>query len=317
MKSDQSSTSRVAVVGSINIDVISCVDSFPIVGETALANEAFLSLGGKGLNQAVAASRAGAEVALIASIGKDVFGQQALEHLTREKIDSSGVLQTLEKPTGTANILVDTAGDNMIAVAAGANSLLTPSHVQKNATLIQKADVLLLQMEVPIEANICAAEIAVKAGKIVVLDPSPYQASAAFGELLSSVNILTPNETEAAQLCGQPDTEFSNLFDLLNERGVPECVLTRGARGCVARLAGEDFTVGGLKVKAVDPTGAGDVFNGYLAKCIASGMAAEKALERASWAGALSTKTRGAQGAAPYWANIDKHIEGGKRAIQR
>ena len=303
-------------MGSINIDVISCVDSFPIVGETALANEAFLSLGGKGLNQAVAASRAGAEVALIASIGKDVFGQQALEHLTREKIDSSGVLQTLEKPTGTANILVDTAGDNMIAVAAGANSLLTPNHIEKHANIIQKSDVLLLQMEVPIEANIRAAEIAAHAGKTVILDPSPYQAGAAFDQLLSSVNILTPNETEATQLCEQSDVELSSLIGLLNDKGVPDCVLTRGARGCVARLGGKEFELDGLKVKAVDPTGAGDVFNGYLAKCIASGMAAEKALERASWAGALSTKTRGAQSAAPYWANIDKHIEGGKRAIQ-
>lgn len=277
---------RVCVVGSVNMDHVFTVASLPHPGETVMASSVRLIPGGKGGNQAVAAARAGAAVHLVAAFGDDATGDQLRAHLQANGVGLDAVM-TVAEPSGSAVIAVDSAGENSIVVAPGANALLTVQSGQAR-TAISDSDVLLLQLEIPVTTAVDAARLARDSDTTVVVNASP--SGAAPHDLLALAqlaDVVVVNETEAR------DWHWP----------VTHLVITRGRRG--ASYLGEDerFDVPAPAVKAVDTTGAGDVFAGVLAAEWLAGH--EQALRRACAAGALATTVRGAGDCAPYAEAID------------
>ena len=196
------SAPRIVVVGSSNTDMVVKSERIPVPGETVVGGEFVMAAGGKGANQAVAAARLGAEVTFVAKVGDDLFGNQAVEGYRREGILTDWILKDPHSHTGVALILVDAQGENSISVASGANHALTPEDVRLAAERIRAADVLLLQLETPLDTVACAVELAAEAGVATVLDPAPAPDAPLDGALLSNVTYLTPNESEAQRLTG-------------------------------------------------------------------------------------------------------------------
>jgi ribokinase len=296
---------RVAVVGSSNTDLVSMGDRLPQPGETLLHDAFLRAAGGKGANQAVAAARAGARVAFIAAVGDDEFGRSALAGLRKDRIDVRCVRVLSGVPSGIALILVDKRGENMIAVAPGANARLAPADVDRSRAAIQRADVLLASLEVPLASVARAARIAAAARRIVILNPAPAPARPLPVSLLRCVTYLTPNETELAAVLGARRAgprEARKLFAL----GVKAILVTRGARGVRIISQNGVMDVPAFKVRPVDTVGAGDAFNGAFAAALAEGRPLRDAVRFAQAAAAISVTIRGAQPSMP-----------GRRAIAR
>ncbi len=298
-------SARIVVVGSSNTDMVVRVSSLPRPGETVIGGDFFTARGGKGANQAVAAARAGGSVALIACLGDDALGTETLAALTAEGIAVGDVRRMPGTRSGVALIFVDERGENSIAVAPGANALLAPGQVASCAHLLAPGDVLLTQLETPLESVLAAARIANGAAARVILNPAPARDLP--DELLALVSVLTPNEAEAARLAAVPIDDEPSLGDAasaLLRRGVGAVVITLGAAG--AYVATTDFreTIRGYRVEARDTTGAGDVFNGALAVALADRMPLREAVRFANAAAAISVTRDGAQPAAPRHAEI-------------
>ncbi|MET0702443.1 MAG: ribokinase [Mycobacterium sp.] len=277
---------RVCVVGSVNMDMVFDVSTLPGPGETVLATSAQLLPGGKGGNQAVAAARAGADVQLVAAVGSDGHAAQLRDHLAANGVGLDGVI-TLPGPSGTAVIVVDTAAENMIVVAPGTNGHLTMD-VQHLRDIVAACDVLLLQLEIPLETAIAAARQARASGATVMVNASPAGADpGGLAELAGVADVVIVNESEARQW----------------QWPVAHLVITRGARGASYVGADDEFDVPAPAVEALDTTGAGDVFAGVLA----AGWTADRthALQRACAAGALATLVAGAGDCAPTDEMID------------
>lgn len=271
---------RVCVVGSVNMDLVFAVDALPNPGATVLASSMTQAPGGKGGNQAIAAARAGADVTLVAAVGDDAAGAALRAHLSGNGVDVAGVT-TLPMPSGTASIVVDAHAENVIVVAPGANG-----HLSLNSATLREVvagcEVLLMQLEIPLDTATAAARIARAAGATVVLNASPAGADpAALAQLAEVTDVVIVNEAEAA-LWNWP---------------VPHLVTTLGARGATHRTADGQTDVPAYPVEALDTTGAGDVFAGVLAAGWASDPA--HALRRACAAGALATLVPGAGDCAP------------------
>ncbi len=294
---------RIVVVGSINCDVATYVARFPQPNETLFATSVATTLGGKGFNQAIAAARAGAAVAFVGCIGADAMGDKALAALAAEGIDTSQVERMENAPTGTATILVNARGENMIAVLSGANALLQPHHIEKAGSLVTQARALLVQCENPLETVEAALHSARNNGITTILNPAP--ADRALKDLMRDVDILVPNETEAAILTGT-DNE-SVAITRLHEAGARSVILTRGEKGCLLSTDGKLENISAYRVEAVDATGAGDVFCGVLTLRIADGAALGEAAQYASAAAAISVTRKSAQ-SAPTRAEIDQFI---------
>lgn len=305
-------TPRIVVVGSVNTDMVVKSDRLPAPGETVSGGQFVMAAGGKGANQAVAAARLGGDVTLVAKVGKDMFGDQAVENYRREGIATDLILRDPDHATGVALILVDTSGENLISVASGANHALVPDDLDRTAERIQTADVLLLQLEIPLDTVRRAAEIAAAAGVPVVLDPAP--ASPLDGELLSRVSYLTPNESEAARLTGiqvcDEDSARAAADKLLLSVGrnaVPSyrvgaprhVIVTLGSKGALVAGPKEKVLVPSRRVEARDSTAAGDAFNGGLAIALARGVSLVDAVREACLVGALSVTRLGAQPSLP------------------
>ncbi|MDH6194754.1 ribokinase [Mycobacterium frederiksbergense] len=277
---------RVCVVGSINADLTFTVASLPRPGQTVLASSLSSAPGGKGGNQAVAAARAGAEVALVAAVGEDDAAAGLRAHLRANRVNQDAVV-SVPGPSGSAVIVVDAAGENSIVVAPGSNAALNVDSPAA-AAVIGTADVVLLQLEIPPTTAIAAARMARAAGAVVMLNASPSGTAAHQLLTLSGmVDVVVVNETEAA------DWHWP----------VRHLVITRGARGASYLADDERFDVPAPMVRAVDTTGAGDVFAGVLAAGWTLGY--EQALQRACAAGALATLVQGAGDCAPTAADID------------
>ncbi len=288
--------SAVVVVGSVNVDFFVKVTRLPSPGETVLGGEHWRAQGGKGANQAVAARRVGADVALVGAIGSDDLGSSALAALNSEAIDTRW-LKTIEgHTTGVALIMVDAAGENLIAVASGANARLDPVDVE-DAIDALRPSVVLANLEVPDASVIAAARSAARAGATFVLNPAPYRPLSA--ELLSLVGVLTPNEHEAAGLLGRDGGPWDDLYELLSERGSKQLVVTLGDRGALMLSAHGGTRLPAQPVRAIDTTGAGDAFNGVLAASLAEGMGTEESVRQAVAAGTLATLQRGARAGMP------------------
>jgi len=291
---------EIAVVGSSNTDMVVKIPSLPAPGETVLGGDFVVAAGGKGANQAVAAARLGAVVGFVARVGCDMFGDQAIESFKADGILTDFVYRDEDRPSGVALIMVDEPGENMIAVASGANGGLTTSDVDKAECVIGESSVLLLQLEVPMEVVRFAVRVGARTGSTVILNPAPAQSLD--GEMLRQLSVITPNEKEAATLTGiEPhDAETAQAAaKRLNESGVENVVITMGRQG--AFLLCEDYSglIPAPKVKATDTTAAGDAFNGALAYAMSRKKEMPEAVAFANHVAALSVTRMGAQPSLP------------------
>lgn len=299
---------RICVVGSSNIDLTFRMPRLPHPGET-LAGQSFqLGFGGKGANQAVMAARLGAHVTMVSRIGRDVFGEQTVHNYQRHGIDASHVLRDAEQPTGTAAIIVEDSGQNCILLVPGANAVLSPEDVRAAAAVIGEANLLICQLEVPVETTMEAFRIARAAGVRTLLNPAP--AAPLPKELLHLTDLCIPNELEAEMLTGQRVTtpeEARAAAEILRQRGAGAVLVTLGARGVV--LVEDSWEhIAGTPVQAVDASGAGDAFIGSLAVFLLEGLPLRQAAQLANRAAALSVTRPGTQTSFPTRTEIDDFL---------
>ncbi len=295
----------VVVVGSSNTDMILRVARVPRPGETLLGGAFSTAPGGKGANQAVAAARAGGRVAFVARLGRDALGDAALAGFRREGMALSHIVRDDAEPSGVALIFVGADGENSIGVAGGANQRLSPRDIRAARTLIEGARVLLLQLETPLETVEAAASLAHQAGVEVILNPAPARALP--DSLLRKVSILTPNETEAGMLTGIRVGDVASATkaaNALRRRGARRVIVTLGANGALVSAEEGIMWIHGFRVRAVDTTAAGDVFNGALAVRLAEGCPLHEAVRFAHAAAALSVTRAGAQPSIPVRREI-------------
>jgi ribokinase len=300
---------RILVVGSTNTDMIIRVPRIPRPGETVLGGEFAMAPGGKGANQAVAAARAGGAVTFVTRVGDDLFGRQAVRNFEGDGIDVRFVGLDAGAPTGVALINVDASGENSISVASGANARLSPEDIGRVAEAFAAADVILLQLESPLETVVAAAREARRHGVPVILNPAP--ARSLDDDLLRSVAVLTPNEHEAEILAGIPvsgKADAKRAAGKLRERGPETIVLTLGSKGVYALGDGFEGMMPAFEVTPVDTTAAGDVFNGALAVALAEKRSLPDALRFAQAAAAISVTRPGAQPSAPTRAEVEAFL---------
>lgn len=289
----------VVVVGSANMDLVARVVRLPHPGETVSAHDYFEACGGKGANQAIAAARAGARTAFIGAVGSDAAGDTLREAFKNDAVDTS-MLATVREPTGRALIGVSDDAENLIIVVPGANHALSIDHIDAAAALLANAKVVLVQLEVRLAVVQRAVELAGR-DTIVVLNPAP--ASELPDDVLRHVDVITPNEHEAALLGGAA---------ALVARGVPNVVVTQGARGALLVTRDGETRIEPFLVTPVDTTGAGDAFCGVLSArlAVAGGLAGlPLALRAAAVAGAIATQTAGAVPSLPVWAQVAKVLQ--------
>jgi ribokinase len=298
---------RVMIVGSFNTDLAVRTPHIPVGGETILGGGFKTGPGGKGANQAVAAARLGAETSLLVKLGSDMFGDQAAENLQREGLRPDLLLRSNASHTGVAFIVVDDNGENMIVVAGGTNNLLSVTDVEIARRSIEQANVLLLQLEIPIETVEQAIKIAHQAGVKVILNPAPGRPLDA--SLLGMVDVLTPNETEAQIITGLPVKNLEQAEAAarqLLQMGVGTAVITLGSKGALVVTPDYVRHVPGRQVQVVDTTGAGDAFSAALAVALAENKEMVEAVVFATAAAALQV-TR--FGTAPAMPNRNEVLE--------
>ena len=299
-------SSTIVVVGSTNTDMVIKASHLPQPGETILGGTFFMSAGGKGANQAVAAARLGGSVLFIAKTGYDIFGRQSIELFEQEGIDISGIQRDHYQPSGVALITVDDKGENCIVVAPGANAALTPGDVDQVREKIESASLLLTQLETPIEtveyvANICSSR-RIK----FVLNPAP--AAKLSDDLLSKISIITPNQRETEMLTGikvSDESSAKEAVDFLHNKGIETVIITMGAGGAFVVHEKKYSMIPGHKVNVVDTTAAGDVFNGALVVALSEGKPMDEAVSFACKAAAISVTRLGAQASAPSREEVE------------
>jgi|688.fasta_scaffold02075_23 ribokinase len=305
---------KLVVVGSINMDLVIRCEHLPLPGETRHAIDSREVSGGKGANQAVAAARMGAEVAMVGRVGSDGFGIQLKENLTQANVNASSVWETEQCSSGLAVVMVDRSGENSILVSSGANGRLTPDDIQQAEAIIAEADMMVIQLEIPIETVVAAIDAAKRARVPILLNPAP--ALRDLPETLFSVDILCPNQNEAEILTGQnvETVEQAKLAALkLLERGVRIAAVTLGSQGVVVAArdatesslgAGVAVHVPSIEIQAVDTTAAGDAFAGALATFWSERMEIREACRHACVAGALAATKLGAQTSLPWRGEV-------------
>ncbi|MBA2174820.1 ribokinase [Halobacillus locisalis] len=280
---------KVTVIGSINMDLTVTTKHVPDKGETVLGDTFATFPGGKGANQAVAAARLGADVSMIGAVGADSFGEDLLSHLSKEGINIRGVNTIPNESTGTATIIIHD-GDNRIIVAPGANHHLTPFHIERNEALISRSDVLLVQMEIPIETIKAVSMLSDKYNIPLIVNPAPYQKLPQ--AVLKQATYLTPNQSEARLM--QADDAWIDQ----------KMITTLGSQGVELSATGE--VIHGYPVQALDTTGAGDTFNGALSAKLSEGADVKEAIRFANAASALSVQKIGAQSGMPTLEEVKR-----------
>ena len=306
MDTTQTSRRQILVVGSSNTDMVIKAAHLPRPGETILGGTFFMNPGGKGANQAVAIARLGGPVTFICKTGSDIFGHQSQQLFEEEGINTSYVFSDSGNPSGVALITVDEKAENCIVVASGANANLLPSDLEKAEEAIERADLVLMQLEVPMETVCFVADIAWQKGKKVILNPAPAHPLPA--DLLRHLYLITPNETEAEMITGVKITDESSAGGAaraLSGMGGQHVIITLGSKGALIYSNGKAEMVPALKVEAVDTTAAGDVFNGALTVALSEGRSLKEAARFACKASAISVTRVGAQSSAPYRNEVD------------
>jgi len=295
---------KILVVGSINMDLVVRVPHAPNPGETVLGGDFETYQGGKGANQAVAASRMGGEVTMVGRVGNDDFGDTLIQGLVENNIKTTYVIKDSEAPSGVAMIAVASNGENIIVVASGANHKVSVEDVNNTRALMREADILLLQLESPLEIVTAAVELAKAYDVPVILNPAPAQELSK--QLLAQIDYLTPNQPELEMLTGQKDIDAS--IKKIKKWGVKNLIITLGHNGTRVITAGMDKHFPAFEVTAVDTTAAGDAFNGALAVALAEGKSLVDAVRLAMAAGALSVTKRGAQPSLPERESVDSFL---------
>ena len=293
---------NIVVIGSSNTDMVVKTSHLPVPGETVLGGDFFMNAGGKGANQAVAAARYGNRVVFVAKTGNDLFGEQVRKSMKEDGIVTDYVFIDEEHPSGVALITIDQKAENCIVVAGGANMYLKPEDIDKAKEEILGGDVVLMQLETPIETVEYAAKMAAEASVKVILNPAPAPAEPLSKELISNLYLITPNRSEASRLTGIEVTDLASaqraalaLYDM----GAKNVIVTLGSEGSLVYDGHMMMRVEAIKVEAVDTTAAGDTYNGVLASVIAEGKSLIDAVHEANIAGAISVTRMGAQPAAP------------------
>jgi ribokinase len=301
---------KIVVVGSSNMDLVVKSPRIPAVGETILGGDFIMVPGGKGANQAVAAAKLGADVYFIAKLGHDVFGEQSLSNLKEVGVNTQYVTQTNAAPSGVALIMVDDSGNNVIVVAPGANQRLSPEDAKKAEVEIASSGAVVAQLEVPLETIEFAARLANGLKIPFILDPAPAQRLSP--ELLKTIDVLTPNETEAQILTGIEVTDQDSARGAaknLLASGVKAVIVTMGAKGFLLAESERIEYVPAIKVNAVDATAAGDAFTGSLAVGLAQGQSLADAALFANRVAALSVTKMGAQPSMPTRQAVESFMK--------
>ncbi|CAL1519521.1 ribokinase [Chitinophaga sp. MM2321] len=295
----------ITVIGSSNTDMVIKAPRIPGPGETILGGTFFMNSGGKGANQAVATARLGGQVHFITALGEDVFGQKQLQAFKDDGINTDHILIDKDQPSGIALITVDDQGENCIVVAPGANAALLPAAIEKATGVIAGSDIILVQLEIPMETVQKVLELATLHKKKVILNPAPAQKLST--QILNGLYLITPNSTEASMLTGlliNNVTDCEKAAAILRTRGVQQVVITLGSKG--AYVSSDTFTgmVAAPEVTAVDSTGAGDTFNGAIAVALSQQQSLHDAVVFACKAAAISVTKAGAQSSIPYLHEI-------------
>jgi len=288
---------RIGVVGSSNVDLVTYVDRMPVWGETIAAPRFEMSHGGKGANQAVAAARLGADVVMVSKVGDDMLGDGVLQNFERTGVDARHVERVNGQSTGTATILVDRSGDNCILIVKGANGDLTPEDVERAGDDLKTCDLILTQLEVPLETVYATLAFGKRHDVKTALNPAPAVRDLDMTRAREA-SFLMPNETELAILTGLPvesEAEVAAAAHSLVAKGVEAIIVTLGARGSLLATAKGARRIAPVKVEAIDTTGAGDAFIGSFARYFTAGLSLEAALDKAARYAAFSVTRRGAQ----------------------
>lgn len=296
---------KILVIGSANMDMVIKADHFPVPGETLMGGEFSLIPGGKGANQAVAAARLGGEVSFLAQLGDDVFGEQNLINFQKEGINTSLIKRNPEKPSGVALITVDKSGENTIIVAPGANAALSVEDIHGAREFFEAADMVLVQLEIPLSVVFEACKMAFDLGKKIILNPAP--ASELQPEIFPLLYLITPNETETELLTGirvVDENTAQKACESILKKGVQNVIITMGSAG--AYLFSQEFKgiIPTKKVAVLDTTAAGDTFNGALAVDLVKGGSMMEAVGFALKAATLSVTKMGAQSSIPYLQDL-------------
>ena len=302
-------TGKLVVLGSINADHILNINHFPQPGETVIGKQYTVAFGGKGANQAVAAGRSGADISFIACVGDDDIGERVRKQLASDQIDTRPVEAIKDATTGVALIFVNAEGENVIGIDAGANNAVTPEYLERYKQQVIEASALLMQLESPLDTVIAAAKIAKEHDTQVILNPAP--ACELPDELLSRVDIITPNETEAEKLTGinvDNTEDAARAAKALHDKGIATVIITLGSKGVWLSQNGEGKLVAGFRVKAVDTIAAGDTFNGALVTALLEGKQMDSAVRFAHAAAAIAVTRPGAQPSVPWRKEIDDFL---------
>lgn len=298
------SDKKIMVIGSSNTDMTVVADRLPVPGETVLGGKFAMGPGGKGANQAVAAQRLGGNVSFICKVGKDIFGENAIRHYKDEGMDTTGIMLS-EQPSGVALISVDTNAENCIVVASGANGDITEADIEAHRKEIEDASILLLQLEIPVEAVVRAAKIGYEAGVYVILNPAP--ACDLPEEIYRYLSLIIPNQTEIALMTGieaRDEESAAKAVEALRSKGVKDVIVTMGSKGSMVYNQEQATLIPSKKVKAVDTTAAGDTYCGGLCVALAEGKDIIEAARFATAASGLTVQKRGAQDSIPYRKDI-------------
>lgn len=290
---------KILVIGSLNVDMVVKVPHMPAAGETILAGNMESVPGGKGANQAYAAGRLGARVTMFGAVGSDSYADIEKKSLASAGVDISHLLVREGKSTGLAWITVNDEGDNSIVVIPGANATVSEQDIADNENLLRDCDIVLCQLEIPLKTVVYAAKRAKELGKTVILDPAPVPRKFP-KELFSYVDIIKPNETEAAQLLGEPVGNYEEASDKLRAEGVKSVLITLGSKGAYINSESEGKHLMPVRqVPVVDTTAAGDSFTAALAVRLAAGSSLVQAVRYANEVAAIVVTRKGAQTSIP------------------
>ena len=292
---------KIIVIGSSNVDMVVRTSHLPAPGETILGGEFFMNQGGKGANQAVAIKRVGGNLIFMAKLGNDVLGRQSVGYFKKEGIDTRYIALDEDSASGVALISVDDHAENSIVVASGANMLLNEQDVDKMLEEMCEGDILLMQLEIPLQTVEYAARKAFGKGVKVVLNPAPARSLPK--ELFRHLYMVTPNRIEAEMLTGikiANDADVEKVAEEICAMGVKNVIITLGSKGCLIREEGVSYRIDAFKVEPVDTTAAGDTFNGALCVGLSEGMDLKQAAVMASKASSIAVTRMGAQSSIPY-----------------